>query len=227
MPDSRTYLHGIDLTNGYPVHNLSLSGHIMSPDYLARQDPGVGSIHRSLRDVPIETLMNGDFPSGMVTPRSANTIFKASLIRRTGGVGIGVTNTQWATDDEVEDILRNAKVELEFERIRRINAPQAASRLASLWVAEDSPVGESHIRRMLGQNVYIASVDIPDALRITKVDTGWFDRYCEYPKEEYIQKYWSSDPYTAVPRWEFLVEGTLRLIEPRQLEYIRKFGAKF
>ncbi|MDT8903988.1 hypothetical protein [Anaeroselena agilis] len=221
-----TFIHGIDLKNWYPVHNISLAGSLMSPDYLALIDSGIGASHLSLREASLSDISNAKIPSGAVTPRSVQTIIMASIIKSTGGVGFGLTNTQSLMTSEMQEVLLKANVELEFERLRRIVASDAASRLSCIWVAENNRIGEAHIRKMLGVSTYIVSVDIPEALRVTKVDTDWFDLYCHDPKEEYIHKYWSSLECTSIPKWEFLVEGIVRLTEERQIDYIKKFGAK-
>ena len=76
-------------------------------------------------------------------------------------------------------------------------------------------------------NLCIIEVTIPQAFRFNKVDVTWFDNYCEEPKAKYIENYWKSVPYDKdVPTWEYLVEGFIKIKDPRDLEYIRKYGAK-
>jgi hypothetical protein len=35
------FIHGIDLNNWYPCHNLALDGRLYSPDFAALRDPGL------------------------------------------------------------------------------------------------------------------------------------------------------------------------------------------
>jgi len=116
-------------------------------------------------------------------------------------------------------------IELAFEEVRRYIAPQAVSRLACIWVAENTSIGQAHIRKMLGFNTLILKVKIPAATGVSKVDTSWFDLYCTDSKQEYIEKYWQGaelDP--KVPKWEYLVDGVIEVNDPEGLEKIRKEG---
>jgi hypothetical protein len=134
-------------------------------------------------------------------------------------------NTQWLPREKLDHILALGDIELELEETRRKVAPEEASRLCALWVAEDSEAGESHVRAMLGPDVFVLRVSIVVATRFTRVDTTWFDLYCHSRKAEYANKYWSGTASDNSPKWEFLVEGCIETIDPAQLEYIRTHGA--
>jgi hypothetical protein len=80
---------------------------------------------------------------------------------------------------------------------------------------------------MLGQDIFILPVTIPVAVRVSKVDTRWFDQYCADPRPEYIDNYWHSVPSDPVnPTWEYLVDGVIEVDDPTALERIRVFGAR-
>jgi hypothetical protein len=220
------FIHGIDLGDWYPCWNLALCGRLSSPDFAALCDPGLAASHRPLRDVPIDVLRVSGVPQGVPTPRATRYVWAAAWVRNGGHVGIGVDNTQWLPKGDLEKILALGDTELAFEEVRRKVLPDGASRLASLYVADDSETGRAHVRRMLGWNVRILKVIIPLCLRVTRVDTKWFELYCREPKVEYIEKYWSSAPFDPPsPTWEYLVDGLIEVDDPEGLSYIRSHGA--
>jgi len=51
-----TFVHGIEPTDPFPAWNLALRGRLVSPDFAARTDAGLGQTRKSLRDDPIEDL---------------------------------------------------------------------------------------------------------------------------------------------------------------------------
>lgn len=75
------YIHGVDLDNGYPCWNLSLSGKLHSPDFVAAVDRGVHECHKSIRDTDIELIEKGHTPPGAYTPRGVWFIQAAHQIR--------------------------------------------------------------------------------------------------------------------------------------------------
>lgn len=78
---------------------------------------------------------------------------------------------------------------------------------------------------MLGA-VFILRVTVPWALRVARVDTKWFDLYCQESKTECLQNYWASVAFdTTSASWEYLVDRMIQVSEPADIEYIRKFGA--
>jgi hypothetical protein len=200
------FIHGIDLGDWYPCWNLALAGRLWSPDYMALIDPGLASSHQPLRDVPIDVLRTTGAPQGVPTPRATWYVWAAAWVRQGGHVGIGTENTRWLPQDKLERILRLGDVELAFEEARRRHLPEGPSRLASLYLADDSDQGRAHVRRMLG-TVFILRVTVPWALRVARVDTKWFDLYCQESKTEYLQNYWVSVAFDATSAsWEYLVE---------------------
>jgi hypothetical protein len=221
------FVHGIDLGDWYPCWNLALAGRLWSPDFMALIDPGLAASHQPLRDVPIDVLRTTGVPQGVPTPRATWYVWAAAWVRRGGHVGIGTEITRWLPQTNLDRILWLGDIELSFEECRRRLLPDGASRLASLYVGQDSDRGRAHVRSMLGADVHILRVTIPLALRVTQVDTRWFDLYCHDPKSEYIEEYWSSTPCDpAGPSWEFLVDGMIELDDPEGLEHIRQFGAR-
>jgi hypothetical protein len=219
------FIHGIDLGDWYPCWNLALAGRLWSPDSMALIDPGLAASHQPLRDVPIDVLSTTGVPQGVPTPRATWYVWAAAWVRQGGHVGIDAANTRWLPQDKLERILRLGDIELAFEEARRRQLPEGPSRLASLYLADDSDQGRAHVRRMLG-TVFILRVTVPWALRVARVDTKWFDLYCQESKTEYLQNYWASVAFdTTSASWEYLVDGMIQVSDPADIEYIRKFGA--
>jgi len=220
------FIHGINIYDWYPCWNLALCGRLWSPDFAALCDPGLAAAHVPLRDVSIQSLRTGGIPQGVPTPRATWYVWAAAWVRRGGHIGIGLENTQWEPPERLDKILKLGDIELSFEDIRRKVLPDGASRLASLYVADDSDLGRAHVRKMLGATVHILKVTIPLALRVTKCDTRWFELYYQDPKPEYVESYWSSTAFDDLtPTWEYLVDGMIEVDDPAGLKYIREFGA--
>jgi hypothetical protein len=220
------FAHGIDLDDWYPCHNLALCGRLYSPDFAASCEPGLAASHRCIKDIPIESLMQSGTPMGVLSPRASWYVWAAAIIRSGGHVGIGSIDTKWFPKSHMDRIVCIGDIELAFEKVRRDIAPQAVSRLACIWVAENTSIGQAHIRSMLSVNTLILKVKIPTANGVSKVDTSWFDLYCTDFKQEYIEKYWQGvvlDP--KVPKWEYLVDGVIEVNDPEGLEKIRKKGS--
>jgi hypothetical protein len=220
------HLHGISLGEWYPCWNLALSGRIASPDFLAFCEPELAASHQSIRDISIKCLRTESIFMGVSSPRTARYVWAAAIIRRGGHVGIGSIDTKWLDQEEMGRIVAIGDMELEFERVRREIAQNAASRLSCLWVAEDTEEGKTHIRSMLGSDILILKVRIPVALRVSKVDTTWLDAYFEEPRQEFIENYWRSIPFNEQRvTWEYLVDGAIEVNDPEGMECIRRYGA--
>lgn len=75
-------------------------------------------------------------------------------------------------------------------------------------------------------DLWLMKVTVPAAIRFTRADTRWFDAYWKERRDDYIDGYWSGRPYSANEyRWEYLVEGVLKLSRDKQLTKLRQEGA--
>jgi len=219
------YLHAVNLQDMARWNNFVLAGWHVAPGWAAI-DPAFAG-YESVRDVSMERLRD-DPPLNVTSAFSADRVYSAAIIRRGGHIGRGIDDTTWLTSDEEAELLRKGDIELVFEAGRRHVAPEAASRLASLFVADDTPEGERNLRKMLGGSfdLWLLRVEIPAAIRFTRADTRWLDAYWEHPREECVTKYWSEKPFPAKgDRWEYLVEGVLRMVSKKQLAKLRRAGA--
>jgi len=226
QPYPGRFIHGISFGDWYPCWNLSLDGRLRSPDFMAAVDPGLAATYRPIREVPIETLRTSGVPQGVPTPRATWYVWAAAWVRRGGHVGVGLNSPHWLPQPDLREILRIGDVELAFEGARRQYLPEGASRLASLYLADDSDIGRAHVRAMLGPSVLLLPVVVPLALRVSRVDTKWFDLYCQDAKPEYLEKYWLSLPGDpGAPTWEYLVDGMIEVDDQAALTRVREFGA--
>lgn len=219
------FLHGVDLGNGYPCWNLSLSGKLHSPDFVAAVDPGVHDCHKSIRDTEIQLIEQGHTPQGAYTPRGIWFIQASQQIRLGEYARWKESGSAHFSEFEADEIVKMARVEIAFERRRREIAPDAVSRLSCLYLADDDEFGRRHLQRMLGPHIHILKVKIPLAIRVSKCDTKWFDEYWNDENNEYIDKYWNGEcAYTQHPTWEYLLDGMLEANDPEGMEYLRKHG---
>ena len=129
------------------------------------------------------------------------------------------------SETDSEQIVKFGQAEIDFERRRREIAPNAASRLSCLYMADDDEFGRNHLQRMLGYNIHILRVRVPLAIRVSKCDTKWFDEYCDSQDIKCIDNYWkdiSMNP--KYPTWEYLVDGMIEANDPGGMEYLLKNG---
>lgn len=219
------FIHAIDLRDWYPCHNLALSGRLISPNALALLDKGVGEIHRSIDDTPLEDLAMGLHPPSAVTPRAAGEVIRGGILRQGLKIANGFNEVELMSEETRLHALRSSDVELTFERIRREVAPNAVSRLSCLYLAERSADGEAMLRGMLGRNIYILQVRPIVTLRLTKADAAWFDGFFDSNDVEDVRRYWNSLPKPDGEDWEYLFDGVLKVENPAQIEYVRKHGS--
>lgn len=217
------FIHAIDLKNWFPCHNLALNGRLASPNALAALDKGIGETHQFIDDIPIEDLVAGALPPSAVTPRAVGEIMRAGILRRGMRLANGFNEVEHMSEGTKQDALRSSDVELDFERVRREVMPNAVSRLSCLYVAERSAEGEALLQTMLGRNVYILRVRPILTLKITKVDSAWFDDFFDSNDIEDARRYWRG--IESVPgkgKWEYLFDGVLEVEDLVQIEYLRK-----
>jgi hypothetical protein len=219
------YLHGVHLQDLARWNNFVQVGWHFASGW-AELDPAFAGLE-TVRETSIAKLRD-DPPANVTTAFAGSTVYTAALIRRFGRVGRGVEHTVWLTEAEKQGCLAAADVELLFEKERRRTAPDAASRLASLFVVDDTPAGERHLREMLGASPDIMAlrVEIPAAIRFTKADTRWLEAAWKDPEVELAEQYWAGTRFSAEEdRWEYLVEGILRMTSKKQLVKLRQAGA--
>lgn len=211
-------LHGIAPSSDqafYPCLNLSRTGRLYSPDYLASKDPGMSLIHESLCNLPLELLKDAPFPSGAMNP-AAQCLLIAACNRR--GISLSYGSGRALSSEFLALCDQRAEIELEFELERRRVAPQAVSRLSCLWLAEDSDSGRLLIQNMFPAiPVNILKFRVEDGSRIFKADVRHFDNYLARPHRGHASSYWEGVPATGDPQWEYLIDGGIEAVDSKEV----------
>jgi hypothetical protein len=212
------YYHGIILSGKYGFYailNILESGMLQTPNYVAYWDPTFASLHHSVRDQDIKDLKYKQ-NSGGLTPTAIDNINIASGIRQGLHIQYGPNKIG---DYQEKEIINRSKIEIKFEIERRKFAKNAVSRFECLYVADN----ESIIKDMFhyDPDLLILKVKIAEALNYTKVDSRWYDDYCDNKRRKSIKRYWNGqkyDEYTS--SWEYLVDGLIIVDELKGLAYM-------
>lgn len=88
VPYTGVYIHGISLSDFLPCWHLSLAGRIVSSEFAAICDSTLGVNQTSIRNSKISDLKRPHFAFGAVTPRAAQLVCTAAIIRAGGPIGI-------------------------------------------------------------------------------------------------------------------------------------------
>lgn len=212
----RRFLHAISLGDPADIlevswlacWNLALDGRLRSPAVMGALHPGLQLA--DLREIAIDDLHTDPPPYGAGTPRAMHLIGVAALLRGNQTVVNGLGKpVELGLDRKL--IIKLSDAELEFERVRRLKAPEASSRLTSLYLAENNSRGRRFITQMFGGWHLLLRVTIPSAIRITKADAGFFEAYIATQDFSLIERYWSGEECSQEPSWEYLVEGVIEI----------------
>lgn len=227
-PYPGAYLHAINLNDWYPCANIANTGGFPSAEFarvaeLIRTQSTV--FQPGYREIDLDAPEPGigcAFPSR----RAISSIHFAPFIRAGGKLGIGIENTVWFDEDQYTRILRFDELEKAFEKRRRSIAPNSASRLGCIWVADDSAEGCAMLNKIF-EGAYILKVEIVAALRVTRADSRWVDAYA-YEKSKnqiHIDAYWNGEKFPDEGEsWEYLVEGRIGATDETQVQYVREHG---
>jgi hypothetical protein len=197
-PLQETYVHGVSATADFlACWNMHLAGTLTSSDFVAQVESGAGT---SVREVPIDELRSGWPSVGMpLQPRL-----------------LGVLTARQVGSPE---LVTWANRELDLEATRRRYARDAASRLACIWLADDSVEGRNNVSSLKGHQAFIVPVRIVACTRFTRVDARWLEGDLD---ESVRQGYWSGAARDgANPLWEYLVEGSIACADEADLERLR------
>lgn len=222
------FVHGVDLTKPYVCHNIALTARLMSPNALALVDPGIAASQTRIESLPMDMLRCGvGAISFAPSPRTANSLIIGGMLERGEKLYDGY-GSLILMSAETQKWHRNVfRTEMVFEEQRRAVAPTAVSRLSCLWMAERTSTGIKHIQAMLGPDMYLVDVKIAIQIGLTRVDTQWFDRYCEDPKIEFVDRYWAGELHGTGETWEYLFDGMFVLEQEKQRKYIEDHGAHY
>lgn len=194
----KTYLHSISLGDWLVCHNLSISdGKLFSCDITGIPHKRKGE-HLEVGETNIQDLKSKRLPPSFLQPRFVRTIGRPDL---------------W-------------QMEIAFEEARRVWAPEAPSRLSSLYLADNSEDGRKMLKETFPERT-ILEVQTILSLRQTKVDMRGVDEYKESGNKGVLERYWKGLPVgSGTPQWEYLIDGVIQVTDKERLEDIKIVGAK-
>jgi hypothetical protein len=216
MNEVKKYLHCIDFSNKLKVLNLTstatisslLTTQLFSQD--KRDNPMVIDIEK-LRNCTIDEI------NGMSSPRML-FVFQRTILN-------SWKHRPLTPSEEI--LVRKGTLEIEFERGRRDYNYGAPSRLSCIYLMEDDFDSRLDLRNMfidIFPNPLVVEVFILNHLELMKFDYRWIDKYYDEPKEEYIKNYWTSIPVNEKnPKWEYLLEGTIKMTNREQFEMLEDY----
>jgi hypothetical protein len=216
----RRFIHGVDLDQRQLGWNLSIQPWIASPNCMALLDPGIGTLHRTVDSYPIDYFRAGAAPETALTPRAAAIFFKAEVARRGRFYIEGEDRQTFISEGERARLIKQAEIEVSLEEVRRRVAPGQVSRLSCIWMAERTEAGVQMINEMMGAP-YIVNVVPMRILGLFRADYRWYDAYAEGGAMECAERYWRGEAFNDEPRWEYLLDGLMRLEREDQWEHIK------
>ena len=136
--------------------------------------------------------------------------------------GIGTINTKFYSDSDIERIHKIAKLEIEFEKVRRQINSNLPSRLTCIYVAEDNIDGRNMLRNMFFNRTkfHIAPV-VLNSIKSHKADSKWITDYEKTNKISSIEKYWKGIDFDNYPQHEYLIDGIVNLEKNEDREIIK------
>ena len=189
---------------------MCLAGTLASPD-LSNRTTGSPDFP-SVREIPVDELGS---------PRDA----MAATPRLARFIKLALGATQGLTEAEIRREPRVLELERSFEAVRRELAPDAASRLASIYLVENSPAGWNAIQRMKGSESFILEVEPVSYRRLSRHDMHWLDEY-ERLGADAAREYWAGEAASDEPRWEWLCEGVVRCADDEAVARLRQHVAR-
>jgi hypothetical protein len=220
-----TYVHGFGANDWLACWNMHLAGTLTATDFAGQVDPGLQAAGTwSVRDLSMAQLRDGPFQAPLVPSHRLVSVMVAAAVRAGHQIvqGQAPHPSRVVTEEEKERILRIADRELMYEEVRREVAPDSASRLACIWLAEDNVEGRNLVWRLKGNEAFVLTVRVLAATRCTRVDTRWLEGN---PKADEIRDYWSGEAKGENPLWEFLLEGTIACVDDDELVRLRQHVA--
>jgi hypothetical protein len=219
-----SFLHGVDLSNRVLVHNISISGRLLTTDVMGVGDPGLAATHRIIDEISVGELASTGLAGNVLAPRAVKYFVPAAILESGQRLMNGYGELVEFSEGRVRRILETRDIELVFEEGRRRFAPSAPSRLACIWLAEDSYEGRGAIRSMV-HGAFIADVKVPFCARVAVADASWFNDYLNGAGPNVVEKYWTGEAHRE-PCPEILVEGVVEFTNAEQLEHIKSFWGR-
>lgn len=219
----KVFIHALDLRNWQVCHNLSLDGSLWTPNLMGLVDEGLRATHRHINEISIEELRATGPYGNVLAPRVARYFIPAAIWDSGRMLVDGYGTEVQISAGKKANMISIRDAELAFEAGRRKHAPNSVSRLSCIWLAEKSVDGEAVLRHMFGcnQHIFIVPVTVTHELALSRADARWFEEYCHSPSESKVENYWKEIPHPEGPRWEWMLDGRVKLTNTKDLEFIR------
>lgn len=215
------FIYLVDLDEPLVCMNLINTKQLTSP-YIAHYS--TYKTEYPIYNIELENLLT-DINStqiGFCSPRFQYIIL-SNWSRNGLKVGIGMTDTKFYSQTDIDRINRIAELEIEFERVRRKINKNLPSRLSCIFLAEDNIDGRLMLKNMFFRktNIHIANVEVGVCLCNHKADSKWIEEYEKTNSIKSIENYWNGIHYDNFPQFEYLVEGTVLLKTESDYEFIK------
>lgn len=215
------FIYFVDLCEPLVCLNLINTNQIASPSlYHYNTYKTLHPIYTCDADKLLTDLNEVDH--GFVSPRFQYIIL-SNWVKNGLKIGVGVPNPIMYSDSDINRIHRIAKLEIEFEKVRREIAPNSPSRLISIYLAEDNYDGRTMLKNMFPtkKKFHISRVNPKLIITQFKADSKWITEYENTNQKTAIENYWSGIAYDNFPEYEYLIEGQIELLDSEDRQYIK------
>ncbi len=127
-----SFLHGIDLSNWYPVYNLPINGTLFSGNYLLKSDPSFRG-NKCIEDLSPEELKDFSQCAPPILTPMALRFYISTEVKRGNHIRYGNFNSRLANPKQIESLIKKGEIEYKFEIVRRYVSPSSSSRLGCLF----------------------------------------------------------------------------------------------
>jgi hypothetical protein len=205
-------IHGFEAEDWMACLNMANNGRLFNFDLINELE----TCKPSVRALEIEEMRRGCFDDETTPTRMVTVLKLAAAIRGGGRIieGAPPYPAREVSQDQCEQILRKADIELRMEEARRKLAPDAPSRLSCLYLAEATPAGRNLVDKIKGVDAFLMEVKIVCALRLGRADAQWLDGVID---NDAIAGYWSGEPRHGDVTWEYLLDGVIESTNHEEL----------
>jgi hypothetical protein len=165
------------------------------------------------------------FKDSFISPR-LTYVMLSCWHRNNYKIGIGLEDTKWFSEGNVEKINKLAETEIAFEKVRRLVNSSLPTRLTCIYLAEDNLEGRTMLQNMFPskKNFRIVPIKIRFCDKIHKADSKWISNYELTGDFLSIENYWKGLQFDDQPQFEYLLDGQIELADSEDSEYIKQYG---
>lgn len=213
------YIYFVNLDDFHVCHNLGFTS-TLSCASIAHKET-YKEEHPLYEINPDKILGQMNSIQTFISPR-LSLVMQACWNRNGYKIGIGQSKIKFYSNEHVGRINRVAEIEIQFEKIRRKINTDLPSRLICLYLAPDCIDGRIMLQNMFfdKKSFYIVSVKISRWLRFHKADSDWISEYEKSKDITSIENYWKGISFSDNPQYEYLLDGTIELLNNDDKENI-------